>query len=142
MEPPSGKKRHKKIKARRGMPHSTKDICGDLCDVCKVGRAHVVYIASRHRFFFGCNASTKDKPCKGSKSWQSIDVPQALRVLPEWAKGTEEVEFVFFFSFSSPASDAEGSVAKKLVIESIIHDITGVQKEPLQSTLVLTCKKL
>ena len=52
----------------------------------------MVYIASRRRFFFGCDASTKDKPCKGSKSWQSIDVPQALRVLPEWAKGNEEVE--------------------------------------------------
>ena len=74
------------------MPHSTKDICGDPCDVCKVGRAHVVDIASRQRFFFGCDASTKDKPCKGSKSWQSVDVPQALRVLPEWAKGNEEVE--------------------------------------------------
>ena len=57
------------------MPHTTNDISGDPCHVCKVGKAHVVYFAKRKRFFFGCDASTKESPCKGPKSWQSVDVP-------------------------------------------------------------------
>ncbi len=34
----------------------------------------------RNRFFFGCNASTAEKRCPGPKEWQSIDVPDDLRV--------------------------------------------------------------
>ena len=72
------------------MPHITKDIRGEACEVCKVGKAHVVYFARRKRFFFGCDASTKDKPCKGTKSWQAIDVPESLRIMPDWAMENEE----------------------------------------------------
>ena len=72
------------------MPHSTKDIRGEACELCEVGRAHVVYFARRKRFFFGCDASTKDKPCEGSKSWQSIHVPNCLRIVPDGIKESDE----------------------------------------------------
>ena len=68
------------------MSHIKKDIRGEACEVCKVGKAHVVYFAARARFFFGCSTSSKEKPCKGTKAWQRVDVPESLRVLPDWAK--------------------------------------------------------
>ena len=50
------------------------------------GACRVLCEAQQIFFFFGCNASTKEKPCKGSQEWQSVDVPDALRVVPDWAK--------------------------------------------------------
>jgi hypothetical protein len=41
-----------------------------------------VFWKLRNRFFFGCNASTAEKRCPGPKVWQSIDVPDELRVDP------------------------------------------------------------
>ncbi len=63
--------------------HRTEDIRGQDCSVCCKGVAHVVFFKARNRFFFGCNASTVQTPCRGPKEWQSVDVPVELRKIPE-----------------------------------------------------------
>ncbi len=45
--------------------------------------AHIVFFKERNRFFFGCDASTKEKPCRGPKEWQRVDVPDELRKIPD-----------------------------------------------------------
>jgi hypothetical protein len=47
--------------------------------------AHIVFWKQRNRFFFGCDTSTAEKRCVGPKEWQSIDVPDELRVNPSAA---------------------------------------------------------
>ncbi len=51
--------------------------------MCNKGVAHVVFFKARNRFFFGCSASTKEAPCRGPKEWQSVDIPAALRKIPD-----------------------------------------------------------
>ncbi len=57
--------------------------------MCSAGSAHIVFWKQRNRYFFGCNASTPDKRCPGPKEWQSIDVPDNLRVNPHAAVSTD-----------------------------------------------------
>jgi hypothetical protein len=53
---------------------------GTPCTACNEGTARIVFWKQRKRFFFGCDASTAEKRCAGPKEWQSIDVPDELRV--------------------------------------------------------------
>lgn len=73
------------LKWLEDMSHSLADITGHQCTSCNVGKAHVQYYVKKKHFYFGCSASTKEKPCRGPKEWQRIDVPHELRVLPAWA---------------------------------------------------------
>ena len=65
--------------------HRKADIRGQPCTACNEGAAHIVFWKQRNRFFFGCDASTAEKRCAGPKEWQSIDVPDELRVDPRAA---------------------------------------------------------
>lgn len=65
--------------------HFEKDITGEVCAICNVGTAKVIYWEKRNRFFFGCSSSSKTNPCPGTKQWQSVDVPKELRNVPDWA---------------------------------------------------------
>lgn len=84
-----------------------KDISGELCDACGIGRAIVVACKPpKIRCFFGCSASSYEKPCKGSKAWQRIQVPKALYVEYKKEEMTEEER----------AAQIKGRFAKKLKI--------------------------
>ncbi len=64
------------------MSKRTLDIVGQPCDKCGKGVAKVVHFVpsgTSHRFFYGCSASTAAVPCKGSRVWQAIQVPEELR---------------------------------------------------------------
>lgn len=63
--------------------HRTEDIRGQDCTVCNKGVARVVFFKARNRFFLGCSASTKEKPCRGPREWQSVGVPDELCKIPE-----------------------------------------------------------
>lgn len=67
------------MSSTHGQGKVQKDLREDVCEECKIGRAHVVYMPSRNRFFWGCSNSTLERKCKGSKSWQKIEVPDDLR---------------------------------------------------------------
>lgn len=57
------------------------DIVGQPCYACsKGGKARVCYYAKKTHFFYGCDKSTAEDKCKGTKAWQSIDVPEELRI--------------------------------------------------------------
>ena len=73
------------------MPHFKKDIRGDACEKCKVGKAHVVYFAKRNRFFFLVATPARRRSRARTKEWQSVDVPDSLRVMPDWAKQNTDV---------------------------------------------------
>lgn len=62
-----------------GQGKPKKDISSEICEECHVGKARVVYMKSRDRFFWGCSNSTLENKCKGSKAWQKIEVPESLR---------------------------------------------------------------
>lgn len=51
--------------------------------MCHKGVARVVFWQAKKRFFFGCSASTKEAPCRGPRDWQSVDVPEELRKIPD-----------------------------------------------------------
>lgn len=59
------------------------DITGQPCYACdNNGTAKVVHYVQdggKHRFFFGCSASTENVKCPGSKPWQSVQVPEDLK---------------------------------------------------------------
>jgi hypothetical protein len=64
------------------MSSNTIDIVGTLCDACGKGEAKVVWFLKESRsirYFYGCSNSTQEQPCKGSKAWQRIQVPDHLK---------------------------------------------------------------
>jgi hypothetical protein len=71
------------MRGSAGRGHRTKDIRGEDCSSCGKGVARVAFFKARNRFFFGCSASTKEAPCRGSREWQSVDVPEELRKIPD-----------------------------------------------------------
>jgi hypothetical protein len=56
------------------------DITGQDCTRCREGKAIVVPCTGKDRYFFGCSTSTEDKPCKGSKEWNFIQVSRSLYI--------------------------------------------------------------
>ena len=53
------------------------------CDACdNGGKAKVVKFYTKEnnklRFFFGCDKSTLEVPCRGSKAWQTFQVPDEV----------------------------------------------------------------
>ncbi len=64
------------------------DIKGQKCTECRVGVARVVACKSKPRCFFGCSASTKEKPCPAPKRWQKVQVPPSL-VIPYEPQSSE-----------------------------------------------------
>ncbi len=70
------------------------DITGQPCDACAKGVAKVVHFvkeSGNDRFFFGCSASTKEAKCGGPRAWQSIRVPDELKVKALEEKGVKRV---------------------------------------------------
>lgn len=59
------------------------DITGQKCTQCNRGVACVVACKNKLRCFFGCSASTKEKPCPGPKKWQKVQVPPSLVIAYE-----------------------------------------------------------
>lgn len=62
------------------------DITGQKCTECRIGVACVVACKNKPRCFFGCSASTKEKPCPGPKKWQKVQVPPSLVIAYEPAE--------------------------------------------------------
>lgn len=65
------------------------------CDACGIGHAKVVYYKKNKisdRWFFGCSYSTEENPCKGPRTWNSIDVPSYLRTFPAGEGGKSETK--------------------------------------------------
>ncbi len=75
--------------------------------MCNTGKAHIVFWKARVRFFFGCDASTAEKPCSGPKTWQSIDVPDELRILPGSISNTNTGGSDLAGGKKRPAEEAE-----------------------------------
>ena len=70
------------------------DITGQPCDACAKGVAKVVHFvkeSGNDRFFFGCSASTQDAKCSGPRAWQSIQVPDNLKVTALQEKGVNRM---------------------------------------------------
>ncbi len=93
----------------RAAGHRTVDIRGEGCTVCNVGKAHIVFRKQRTRFFFGCDASTAEKRCPGPKEWQSMDVPNELRVIPATDVKPDAISADLAGERKRPAPDDEGA---------------------------------
>jgi hypothetical protein len=71
------------------------DIVGEKCygGACEgTGRAKVVWYEKGKnviRYFYGCDASTEERKCPGTKRWNSIQVPENLKE-PRHRKSEEE----------------------------------------------------
>ncbi len=91
------------------------DIRGQPCSVCNEGVAHIVFWKQRNRFFFGCDASTVEKRCTGPKEWQTIDVPDELRVDPSAAPRADTSKNVAAGKREREADEAGASAAAESI---------------------------
>jgi hypothetical protein len=91
--------------------HRKAGIRGQPCTACNEGVAHIVFWKQRNRFFFGCNASTAEKRCAGPKEWQSVDVPDELRVDPSVAPSADTSKNVAAGKRGREAGDVGASAA-------------------------------
>lgn len=70
---------------------NVRDIVGQPCYVCGKGVAIVVHYikanTKKHRFFYGCSASTVEEKCRGTRAWERLAVPEELRAAALRDKG-------------------------------------------------------
>jgi hypothetical protein len=78
--------------------------------VCNEGAARIVFWKLRNRFFFGCSASTAEKRCAGPKEWQSVDVPDELRVDPSAAPSADTLKSIVAGKREREAGEAGASM--------------------------------
>ncbi len=107
------------------------DIVGQPCDACdNDGVAKVVHFVTskgKDRFFYGCSASTEAVPCKGSKVWNSIQVPVALQAdaLPEERRGAARK--------SKPESKPKGSRKRAAKVSADDAALVLVEEEEVKT---------
>jgi hypothetical protein len=109
--------------------HRKADIRGQPCTACNEGVAHVVFWKQRNRFVFGCNASSAEKRCAGPKEWQSVDVPDELRVDPSAAPSTDTSKGIAAGKREREAGDVGASAAAESSEEEAETSDKAVKRE-------------
>jgi hypothetical protein len=109
--------------------HRKADIRGQPCTACNEGVAHVVFWKQRNRFVFGCNASSAEKRCAGPKEWQSVDVPDDLRVDPSAASSAATSKGIAAGKREREAGDVGASAAAESSEEEAETSDKAVKRE-------------